>query len=139
MRISDWSSDVCSSDLPIVTTGPHDAIAEVDRAALELVLGHLIQNAIEASPPTEPVTLAVSTDGERVAIDVIDRGCGMTPAFVRDQLFRPFVSSKPGGFGIGAFAARQLTAAMGGEGSVASPGRSEERRVGEGGVSTGRC
>src|SRR3546814_14999071 len=80
MRISDWSSDVCSSDLPIVTTGPHDAIAEVDRAALELVLGHLIQNAIEASPPTEPVTLAVSTDGERVAIDVIDRGCGMTPA-----------------------------------------------------------
>src|SRR3546814_5258818 len=64
---------------PIVTTGPHDAIAEVDRAALELVLGHLIQNAIEASPPTEPVTLAVSTDGERVAIDVIDRGCGMTP------------------------------------------------------------
>src|SRR3546814_13180287 len=37
---------------PIVTTGPHDAIAEVDRAALELVLGHLIQNAIEASPPT---------------------------------------------------------------------------------------
>src|SRR3546814_1639928 len=61
---------------PIVTTGPHDAIAEVDRAALELVLGHLIQNAIEASPPTEPVTLAVSTDGERVAIDGIDRGCG---------------------------------------------------------------
>src|SRR3546814_9096637 len=41
---------------PIVTTGPHDAIAEVDRAALELVLGHPIQNAIEASPPTEPVT-----------------------------------------------------------------------------------
>src|SRR3546814_11224767 len=119
MRISDWSSDVCSSDLPIVTTGPHDAIAEVDRAALELVLGHLIQNAIEASPPTEPVTLAVSTDGERVAIDVIDRGCGMTPAFVRDQLFRPFVSSKPGGFGIGAFEARQLTAALGGVVGVA--------------------
>src|SRR3546814_5862608 len=93
MRISDWSSDVCSSDLPIVTTGPHDATAEVDRAALELVLGHLIQNAIEASPPTEPVTLAVSTDGERVAIDVTDRRCGMTPAFVRDQLYRPFVSS----------------------------------------------
>src|SRR3546814_3594412 len=126
MRISDWSSDVCSSDLPIVTTGPHDAIAEVDRAALDLVLGHLIQNAIEASPPTEPVTLAVSTDGERVAIDVIDRGCGMTPAFVRDQLFRPFVSSKPGGFGIGAFEARQLTAAMGGEVRVASRESSEE-------------
>ncbi|MCM8730809.1 XrtA/PEP-CTERM system histidine kinase PrsK [Hephaestia sp. GCM10023244] len=105
---------------PIVTSGTDDAIIEGDPARLEQVLGHLVQNAIEASPPTEPVTLAISTDGERVAIDVIDRGCGMAPGFVRDQLFRPFVSSKPGGFGIGAFEARQLTAAMGGEVSVTS-------------------
>ena len=49
----------------------------------------------------------------------------MDPAFVRDQLFRPFVSSKPGGFGIGAYEARQLVVAMAGTLSVDS-------RVGEG-------
>src|SRR5690606_27440792 len=73
-------------------------------------------NAIDASDPVEPVTIQLDTgrvDGaEVVSIAVIDRGCGMAPAFVREQLFRPFVSSKPGGFGIGAFEARQLAESM---------------------------
>jgi signal transduction histidine kinase len=47
-------------------------------------------------------------------IEVVDRGCGMTPGFVRDELFRPFASSKPGGFGIGAYEARELVCGMGG-------------------------
>lgn len=36
----------------------------------------------------------------------------MSPEFVRTRLFKPFVSSKPGGFGIGAFEARELIRAM---------------------------
>jgi putative PEP-CTERM system histidine kinase len=40
------------------------------------------------------------------------QGLRHVPAFVRDKLFKPFVSSKPGGFGIGAFEARQLAQAM---------------------------
>ena len=55
-----------------------------------------------------------------VPIDVVDQGCGMSPAFVRDKLFKPFVSSKPDGFGIGAFEARQLAAAMDARIEVAS-------------------
>ena len=82
---------------------------------LEQVVGHLLQNALEASATGTPVTLSAARVDGRVAIDVIDRGAGMTAAFVRDQLFRPFVSTKLGGFGIGAFEARQLVAAMGGE------------------------
>ncbi|MGJ3629739.1 hypothetical protein AB5I41_28215 [Sphingomonas sp. MMS24-JH45] len=35
-----------------------------------------------------------------------DRGAGMTPAFVRDELFKPFVSGKANGFGLGARRAR---------------------------------
>ena len=87
---------------------------------LEQVLSHLVQNAIEASGAGEPVTLVVRPAGERVAIEVADRGAGMTAAFIRDELFRPFASTKPGGFGLGAFEARQLVAAMGGELTVAS-------------------
>lgn len=105
---------------PVATTGARAALAIADPARLEQVIGHLLQNAIEASPPGEPVTIAVATEGAQVMIDVIDRGSGMSPAFIRDQLFRPFVSSKPGGFGIGAFEARQLAQAMGGSVAVTS-------------------
>jgi putative PEP-CTERM system histidine kinase len=105
---------------PIVTTGTPAAIALADPAALEQLLAHLVQNAIDASPPSEPVTLSVSADGAAVHVDVIDTGIGMSPGFVRDRLFKPFVSSKPGGFGIGAFEARQLAAAMEGRIEVLS-------------------
>jgi putative PEP-CTERM system histidine kinase len=96
------------------------ALAQADPARLEQLLGHLLQNAIEASPAVEPVTIAVSVDATNVVLDVIDQGCGMSPAFLRDKLFKPFASSKPGGFGIGAFEARQLAQAMGGSVEVTS-------------------
>ena len=54
-----------------------------------------------------------------------DRGAGMSPDFVRSRLFQPFVSTKDGGFGVGAFEARALVAAMGGRVEV-------ESREGEG-------
>jgi len=44
----------------------------------------------------------------------------MSPEFVRTGLFKPFVSSKPGGFGIGAFEARELVKGMGGRIAVES-------------------
>ncbi|RYY24985.1 MAG: PEP-CTERM system histidine kinase PrsK [Sphingomonadales bacterium] len=105
---------------PVVTTGTRVAIAQADPAGLEQLLGHLVQNAIEASPPHEPITLAVNADGVQVTIDVIDAGTGMSPAFVRDKLFKPFVSSKPGGFGIGAFEALQIAQQMEGRIEVTS-------------------
>ncbi|MEG3123937.1 XrtA/PEP-CTERM system histidine kinase PrsK [Sphingomonas sp. GB1N7] len=104
---------------PVVTKGKA-ALAHADPIRLEQLLGHLLQNAIEASAPNDPVTIAVGSDGDAVTIDVIDSGCGMSPAFLRDKLFKPFVSSKPGGFGIGAFEARQLAQGMGGTVSVTS-------------------
>ena len=44
----------------------------------------------------------------------------MTADFVRTRLFKPFVSTKDGGFGIGAFEARELIRAMGGRLEVES-------------------
>lgn len=105
---------------PVATTGRADTLVMADAARLTQLLIHLIQNAIEASSPGDPIVVAVSDDGDAVAIDVIDTGCGMSPSFVRDQLFKPFVSSKPNGFGLGAFEARQLAQAMGGDVTVSS-------------------
>ena len=99
---------------PVVAAGAGGLFALADAGRLEQVLGHLVQNAIEASAAFEPVTVLVGEAGQRATVAVVDRGCGMSPAFLRDQLFKPFVSSKPGGFGLGAFEARQLAEAMGG-------------------------
>src|SRR3546814_8853157 len=38
----------------------------------------------------------------------------MSASYIRDQLFKPFVSTKTGGFGIGAFESREIVRAMGG-------------------------
>ena len=87
-------------------------------------MGHLLQNAVEASPANEPVAVRVSDSGEAVAIAITDKGCGMDADFVRNRLFQPFASTKAGGFGIGAFEARSLVAAMGGRLGVDSrPGK----------------
>ncbi len=89
-----------------------DCIVSANRESLEQVLVHLVQNGIDASDNGAPVLLGVSADGLNARIEVVDSGCGMAPDFVRTRLFKPFVSSKQGGFGIGAFEARELVRAM---------------------------
>ncbi|MEO5493173.1 MAG: XrtA/PEP-CTERM system histidine kinase PrsK [Sphingomonas sp.] len=100
----------------VIVSGHRDALAMADAGRLEQALGHLVQNAVEASAVGDPVTVTVG----RASIEVADRGSGMNAAFVRDHLFRPFVSTKQGGFGIGAFEARQVIQAMGGTLDVVS-------------------
>lgn len=98
--------------------------AQVDGPALEQAAGHILQNAIEASPANEPVVVRVSSRADTVEISITDKGCGMDGEFIGNRLFQPFASTKPSGFGIGSFEARSLIAAMGGRLSVDSrPGK----------------
>ncbi|WP_310530852.1 XrtA/PEP-CTERM system histidine kinase PrsK [Novosphingobium sp.] len=92
----------------------------LNREGIEQALIHLVQNAIDASDRGTPVFIDQSTDGLTVTIQIVDSGVGMSPEFVRTRLFRPFVSSKPGGFGIGAFEARELVRAAKGRLDVES-------------------
>ncbi len=64
--------------------------------------------------------MRIADAGAEVVISVSDKGAGMDADFVRNALFQPFVSSKPAGFGIGAFEARSLIGAMGGRITVDS-------------------
>jgi putative PEP-CTERM system histidine kinase len=105
---------------PVEVGGDPALVAKVDPAGLEQALGHLLQNAIEASPAGEPVAVHFFESGGDVAIEIRDRGHGMSAAFARDRLFQPFVSTKESGFGIGAYEARQLILAMGGRMDVES-------------------
>jgi putative PEP-CTERM system histidine kinase len=97
--------------------------ARLDSAALEQAIGHLLQNAFDASSGTA-VTVRVSAADGTVTIAIADKGVGMDGDFIRNRLFQPFASTKAGGFGIGAFEARSLITAMGGRISVDSrPGQ----------------
>ena len=99
---------------PVTVSGDRDLVARADPAALEQVLGHLVQNAIDASDAGVPVEIRLFESGGDVAVEVIDRGHGMSDEFVRTRLFQPFASTKENGFGLGAYEARALLAAMGG-------------------------
>jgi signal transduction histidine kinase len=87
--------------------------------SIEQVLVHLVQNAVDASEAQTPVFIAIARQGKVAAIEVLDRQ-GMSADFMRTRLFRPFVSTKPGGFGIGAYEARELVHAMQGRIDVES-------------------
>lgn len=100
-------------------------MAVADQARVETIVGHLVQNAIEATPDGSPVKISCRQQGNDVAIIIADNGVGMTDAFMSDQLFKPFESTKEGGFGIGAYEARALATSMGGQLRV-------EGRVGKG-------
>jgi putative PEP-CTERM system histidine kinase len=104
--------------------GDTNLSAEVDAASLEQAVGHLLQNAVEASPADEPVTVRVTERAQGVELTITDKGCGMDGDFIRNRLFKPFASTKPSGFGIGTFEARSLIAGMGGRIGVDSrPGQ----------------
>jgi len=95
-----------------------------DPLLLDQAIGHLVQNAVDASPPDKPVMVRMDGDGHGATIAIIDHGAGMDSEFVRSRLFEPFASTKVGGFGIGAFEARAIVHSMGGRLTVEStPGR----------------
>lgn len=98
----------------------NDCIVMANREALEQVMVHLIQNAVDASDAGAPVFVSQTTDGLYARLEIVDSGSGMSAEFIRSRLFKPFDSSKAGGFGIGAFEARELVRAMQGRLEVES-------------------
>lgn len=100
----------------------HDApcLVMANREVLEQVLLHLVQNALDASSEGMAVFLQTSVDGIYGCIEVIDTGSGMSADFIRTRLFKPFVSTKQGGFGIGAYEAREMVRTMRGKLDVES-------------------
>jgi len=92
----------------IAIEAPFDLeIADADREKLESVFTNLFENAVLSSDgPVRVACSARRADGVAV-IAVEDDGPGL-PAEVRDRVFEPFVTSRPGGTGIGLAVCRQI-------------------------------
>lgn len=93
----------------------------MDREKLAMALTHAIRNAQDATPAGGWVRVATLERDGRAAIEIRDTGSGMDEGFIRDQLFRPFASTKGArGMGIGAYQMRETLRGAGGSIEVES-------------------
>ena len=93
-------------------------VANWDR--LERVIGHIIQNAVEATPKDGKVTIRISKQEAFVVVEIKDTGQGMSEEFLHERLFKPFESTKSAGMGIGMFESREYIHDLGGRIEVSS-------------------
>ncbi len=91
--------------------------AFVDPLRLEQVLTNLVDNAIKYSPDGGPVDVAASIDGERLRIEVADRGIGVPPEH-RERIFDRFYQAhgerRFGGMGLGLYISQEIVELHGG-------------------------
>jgi putative PEP-CTERM system histidine kinase len=105
---------------PLLEICDIDLMVKANWDRLERVIGHLIQNAIEATPKEGKVIIRMLKQEAFVRIDIQDNGQGMSAEFIRDRLFKPFESTKSAGMGIGVFESREYINELGGQLDVIS-------------------
>ena len=81
---------------------------------LERIIGHIVQNAFDATGIEGRVWLKLDRLSGLARIVVGDTGQGMTPEFIRERLFKPFQTTKQAGMGIGAYESFQYVQELGG-------------------------
>ncbi|GGY34204.1 XrtA/PEP-CTERM system histidine kinase PrsK [Pseudoduganella albidiflava] len=115
---------------PVLDIADATLLALVDGQRLERTVAHLLQNAVEATPPDGRVSVSLRREGACAVIDVSDTGSGMSEAFLRERLFRPFETTKPAGMGIGVYESREYVRELGGRLDVHSrPGSGSTFRI----------
>ena len=87
---------------------------------LERIIGHVVQNAFDATDPSGRVWLQLDRVSGQACIVVGDTGQGMSQDFMRDRLFKPFQTTKQAGMGIGAYESFQYVQELGGKIEVQS-------------------
>ena len=119
--IANLAQELSTAGTPIETRlGARACRVSINGDQFRAILSHLINNAREAAQSAAAVVVASRSTDDRIIIDVVDRGPGMDDEFIRNELFRPFRSTKSGGLGIGAYQTRELLRTAGGELEVIS-------------------
>ena len=92
-----------------------------DAMRLTSVLGHIVQNAQDATSDNGEILVTLVPDENIAVINVQDTGCGMDQAFINERLFKPFDTTKGlTGMGIGAHESKSFIEELGGSLSVSS-------------------
>lgn len=89
----------------------------IDREQIHKVLENLLMNAADAleGGGADPL-LSITTRRRENWVEVLvrDNGCGMSPVFIENFLFRPFQTTKKKGMGIGLYHCKTIVEAHGG-------------------------
>ena len=114
-----------STPIPEFKTEDVEITVLADKDRLASVIEHLVENAQDATENDGFVRLRLYTHEKQAKIDIEDNGGGMDEKFVRDKLFKPFVTTKGNaGMGIGVYEARVVARGLGGSLDVESqPGK----------------
>ncbi len=92
-----------------------------EKEKITAILGHLVQNAQEATAENGFVRMELSKDEQQAIIKVIDNGSGMDNKFIAERLFKPFDTTKGNaGMGIGVYEARDYIGKLSGSCDVES-------------------
>lgn len=106
---------------PTLTVCDPSIFITMDPDKFTSAIGHIIQNAQDATDNEGFVKITVEKNDQQVKILIEDSGSGMTPDFIKNHLFRPFQSTKGlVGMGIGAFQSREYCREAGGDLTVTS-------------------
>lgn len=92
----------------------------IDPVQIQKVLTNLVLNAEQAVGSQGHVKVETSRCNGWVMLGVADDGCGMSPEFIRQSLFRPFQTTKKTGLGIGMFHCKLIVEAHRGQIEVES-------------------
>jgi signal transduction histidine kinase len=122
-------------DLPHVLT---------DAGALKRIVSSLVENAMKYTPEKGQVEVSATNNGERIAVEIIDTGCGIRSEDL-PRIYEKFYRGKPlaagsspdedlsdetgcdatseaaGGVGLGLYLVRNLVEQIGGEIMAESP------------------
>lgn len=90
-------------------------VARGHEERLERIIGHMVQNALDATDATGRVWLVLERSAGMAMVEVGDTGRGMSEEFVRERLFKPFQTTKEAGMGIGAYESFQYVQELGGK------------------------
>lgn len=95
-----------------------------EQTKMTAILGHLVQNAQEATAQNGFVRLELTKNEHQAIIRIIDNGIGMDKKFIAERLFKPFDTTKGNaGMGIGVYEARDYILKHSGQIDVeSSPG-----------------
>ncbi len=107
--------------VPILGCESASFFVKADKNQLLAILGHLVQNAQDATDDDGRITISQKRSADGVVIEIEDNGSGMSEDFIKNNLFKPFKTTKGSkGMGIGVYEAREIILAIGGQIEVSS-------------------
>ncbi len=123
----EWTERAAERDVQLrVRLDDEDQRISADPNQVRRILVNLVENAFDAVADRETksgrantVTLLVRRMRRSVKLTVKDNGPGIPPE-VRERVFEPFYTSKPGGSGLGLYLVREIVLAGGGWISLSS-------------------